>query len=147
MELMVVLKLLGRNIGYRALNNRISSLWNPSKPFHFMDIENEYYMAKFQSIDDYTKVLSQGPSLIYGQYLTVQPWTKEFSPLQPYPSMVLAWIWLPSLLGFLYKKKILEEIGGIIGKVVRLDFNTDSKIRGRFARMVVYINFDKPLIA
>ncbi|KAA3475084.1 LINE-type retrotransposon LIb DNA, Insertion at the S11 site-like protein [Gossypium australe] len=61
--------------------------------------------------------------------------------------MMLAWIRFPGLPGFLYKKKILEEIGGIIGKVVWLDFNTDSRTRGRFARMVVYVNLDKPLIA
>ncbi|KAA3472094.1 leucine-rich repeat receptor-like protein kinase PEPR2 [Gossypium australe] len=145
MELTVVLKLLGRNIGYGALSNRISTLWNPSKPFNLMDIENGYYLAKFYSAEDYSKVLSQGPWMIYGQYLTVQPWTKEFNPSQPYPSTVLAWIRLLGLPGFLYKKKILEEIGGTIGKVVRLDFNTDSRIRGQFARMAVYINLDKPL--
>ncbi|KAG8486302.1 hypothetical protein CXB51_019644 [Gossypium anomalum] len=146
MELTVVVELLGRNIGFGALNNRISSLWKPSKPFHLRDIENGYYLAKFQSSDDYTKVLTQGPWLIYGQYLTVQPWTKEFSTSQPYPSTVLAWIRLPGLPGFLYKKKIIEVIGSTIGKVVRLDFNTDSRSRGQFAMMAVYINLDKPLI-
>ncbi|KAA3469259.1 LINE-1 reverse transcriptase isogeny [Gossypium australe] len=147
MELTIVIKLLGRSIGYGALLNRISSLWNPSKPFHLMDIENGYYLAKFYSIHDYTKVLAQEPWLVYGQYLTVQPWTKEFSPSQPFPSIVLAWIRLPGLPGYLYKKKILEEIGGLIGKVVQLDLNTDNKTRGRFARMAVYINLDKPLTA
>lgn len=147
MELKVVIKLLGRNIGYGVLNNLISSLWNPIKPFHLMDIENGYYLVKFQSIDDYTKALSQGPWMIYGQYLTVQPWTKDFNPSQSYPSIVLVWIRLPGLLVFLYKRKIIDEIGGTIGKVVRLDFNIDSRIRGRFARMAVYINLDKPLIA
>ncbi|KAH1066052.1 hypothetical protein J1N35_031039 [Gossypium stocksii] len=147
MEQTIVIKLLGRNIGYGALNTRISSLWNPSMPFHLMDIENGYFLAKFQSPDDYAKVLLQGPWMIYGQYLTVQPWTKDFSPSQAYPSMVLAWIRRPGLLVFLYKRRILEEIGGIIGKVVRLDFNTDSRTRGRFARMAVYINLDKPLVA
>ncbi|KAA3468387.1 GroES-like zinc-binding alcohol dehydrogenase family protein [Gossypium australe] len=110
-----------------------------------MDIENGYYLVKLHSTYDYTKVLSQGPWLVYGQYLTVQPWTKEFSPSQPFPNIVLAWIRLPGLPGYLYKKKIIEEIGGLIGKVVRLDLNTNSKTRGRFARMVVYINLDKPL--
>lgn len=145
MEQTVVIKLLGRNIGYGALNNRISNLWNPSMPFHLMDIENGYFLAKFQSPDDYAKVLSQGPWMIYGQYLTVQPWTKDFTLSQAYPSMVLAWIRLPGLSGFLYKRRILEEIGGMIGKVVRLDFNTNSRTRGRFARMAVYINLDRPL--
>ncbi|MFQ6620223.1 hypothetical protein Gotur_000758 [Gossypium turneri] len=61
-----------------------------------MDIENGYFLAKFQSVDDYDKVLTQGPWIVYGQYLTVQPWTKDFSPLQPYLSVVMAWIRLGS---------------------------------------------------
>ncbi|MBA0610302.1 hypothetical protein Godav_011168, partial [Gossypium davidsonii] len=72
MKATVVLKLLGRSIGYAALQNRISSLWRPMKSFHLMDIEN--------------------------------------------------------------------------GKVVNLDFNTDNRNRGRFARLVVYVNLDKPLV-
>ncbi|MFQ6626549.1 hypothetical protein Gotur_005220 [Gossypium turneri] len=51
-------------------------------------------------------------------YLTVQSWTKDFNPLQPYPSVVMAWVRLSRLLSILYKKKILEEIGGMIGKVL-----------------------------
>ncbi|KAH1106714.1 hypothetical protein J1N35_010482 [Gossypium stocksii] len=146
MESTVVLKLLGRNIGYGVLYSHISSLWNTSKPLHLMDIENGYFLVKLQSTEDYVKVLPQGPWLIYGQYLTVQPWTKEFNSSQPYPSMVLAWIRLPGLPGYLYKKKILEAIGETIDKVVRLDFNTDSRTKGRFTRMTVYINLEKPLI-
>ncbi|MBA0645370.1 hypothetical protein Goklo_013483 [Gossypium klotzschianum] len=83
MKATVVLKLLGRSIGYAALQNRISSLWRPMKSFHLMDIENG---------------------------------------------------------------KIIEEIGGLTSKVVNLDFNTDNRNRGRFARLVVYVNLDKPLV-
>ncbi|MBA0596467.1 hypothetical protein Gorai_013286, partial [Gossypium raimondii] len=45
------------------------------------------------------------------------------------------WIRLPGLLGVLYKCQILEEIGGLIGKVAKLDFKTDNGLRGQFARM------------
>ncbi|MBA0648547.1 hypothetical protein Goklo_016247 [Gossypium klotzschianum] len=83
MEKTVVLKLLGRSISYVALHNRISSLWRPSKPFSLMDIENVYFLVKFQSTDDYDRVLSQGLWIIYDQYLTVQTWTKDFNPMQP----------------------------------------------------------------
>lgn len=47
METNVVLKLLGRSIGYNAIHNRISSLWKLSKPFQLMDFENGYYLVKF----------------------------------------------------------------------------------------------------
>ncbi|KAK5839686.1 hypothetical protein PVK06_008513 [Gossypium arboreum] len=61
---------------------------------------------------------TMGPWAVYGQYLTVQPWTKHFSPLQPYSSFVLAWIRLPNLLGYLYKWNIIKSVRGLIGKVL-----------------------------
>ncbi|PPD95473.1 hypothetical protein GOBAR_DD07497 [Gossypium barbadense] len=41
------------------------------------------------AVDDYNRVLTQGPWIVYGQYLTVQLWTKHFRPSQPYPSVVI----------------------------------------------------------
>ncbi|KAH1106426.1 hypothetical protein J1N35_010194 [Gossypium stocksii] len=60
MELTLVIKLLGRNIGYVVLYNRISILWKPSKPFHIMDIGNDYFFVKFQSNEDFDRALTQG---------------------------------------------------------------------------------------
>lgn len=77
----------------------------------------------------------------------MQQWTKHFSPIQPYPSVVLAWIRLPNLLGHLYKRKIIEAIGSFIGKVVKLDVHSKNQTRGRFARLAIYINMEKPLIS
>ncbi|MBA0844241.1 hypothetical protein Goarm_001351, partial [Gossypium armourianum] len=59
MSTSVVLNLLGRNIGFVALQNRLYGIWRTSKPFQLMDIENGYFLAKFQSPDDYEKILSQ----------------------------------------------------------------------------------------
>ncbi|MBA0548930.1 hypothetical protein Golob_019993 [Gossypium lobatum] len=120
MATIVVLKLLGCYIRYNVLQNRVSSLWWPNSPFQLMDIENGYCLAKFQNKDDFEK---------------------------PYPSTVQAWIKLPGLLGFLYKWKVLEEIEGLIGKVAKLDFNTNNSLRGKFARMAMYVNLDKHLIS
>ncbi|KAH1055846.1 hypothetical protein J1N35_033911 [Gossypium stocksii] len=39
------------------------------------------------------------------------------------------------------------EIRGLIGKVSKLDFNTDSKARGRYARMAVFVNLGRPLVS
>lgn len=87
-----------------------------------MDITNGYFFVKFQDMEDYNKVLTQGSWIFFEQYLIVQPWTRSFNPTQPYPSVVLAWIRLLGLPGYLYKRQIIEEIRGLIGKVVKLDF-------------------------
>ncbi|MBA0585608.1 hypothetical protein Gorai_016377 [Gossypium raimondii] len=80
-------------------------------------------------------------SLING----IQPWTTDFNPVQPYSSVVKAWIRILGLSGFLYKIRMLEEIERLIRKVSKLDFNIDSRMRGKFTRMAVYVNLDKPL--
>ncbi|MBA0877889.1 hypothetical protein Goshw_010630 [Gossypium schwendimanii] len=42
----------------------------------------------------------------------------------------------------IHKILIQEEM---VGKVVKLDMNTDSRTRGRFARLAVYVDLEKPL--
>ncbi|MBA0591138.1 hypothetical protein Gorai_019823 [Gossypium raimondii] len=61
MELTIILKLLGRSIGYNAFHNRILSIWKLAKPFHLMDITNGCFLVKFQDNEDYNRVLTQGP--------------------------------------------------------------------------------------
>lgn len=59
----------------------------------------------------------------------------------------MTWIRLLSLLGHLYKRKILGEIGSLVGRVAKLDLNTINRTKGRSARMVIYVNLDKPLVS
>lgn len=91
----VVIKLLGRNIGYTDLYNKVCSLWKSSHEFRLIDVENGYFLAKFQNTVDYERVLCDGPWIVYGQYLTVQLWTIDFNTNQAYPTTVMAWIRLP----------------------------------------------------
>ncbi|PPS02059.1 hypothetical protein GOBAR_AA18602 [Gossypium barbadense] len=58
MSTSVVLKLLERNTDFAALQNKVYGLWRPSQPFQLMDIENGYFLAKFQNSDYYEMVLS-----------------------------------------------------------------------------------------
>ncbi|MBA0672482.1 hypothetical protein Goklo_025245 [Gossypium klotzschianum] len=147
MENTVILKLLGRNIGFSVLQNKLFNLWRPSAPLHMMDIENGYFLVKFQNKLDCERALPEGPWIIFSQYLTVQPWSLAFDPTQAYPRVVMAWIRFPGLPGYLYNHKIITEIGEMVGKVVKLDMNTDSRTRGRLTRLAVYVDLEKPLVS
>ncbi|MBA0818615.1 hypothetical protein Gohar_022182 [Gossypium harknessii] len=133
---------LGQN-----LSNPHLGLWKPSTPLHMMDIENGYFLVKFQNKLDCEKALSEGPWTIFGQYLTVQPWTMAFDPSQAYLNVVMAWIKFPGLPGYLYNHKILAEIGEMVRKVVKLDMNIDSRMGGCFAQLAVYVNLERPLVS
>lgn len=118
MALTVVIKLLCPNIGFISLQNKIFNLWRPLMPFHLMDIENGYYLIKFQGKEDYDRKLSQGSWIVFGQCLTVQFWSTNFDRAKPYPSIVKTWVRFPDLSDHLYNRKILWEIGELVGKVV-----------------------------
>ncbi|MBA0772642.1 hypothetical protein Gotri_007985, partial [Gossypium trilobum] len=70
-----------------------------------------------------------------------------FDPTQAYPSVVMAWIRFLGLPGYLYNHKIITEIGEMVGKVVKLDMNTDRRTRGRFARLAIYVELEKLLVS
>lgn len=59
-ERSIIIKLLGRKIGFNASLNKIYSLWKQKQLIQLMDLENDYYMLRFQYINDYNKVLSKG---------------------------------------------------------------------------------------
>ncbi|KAK9006785.1 hypothetical protein V6N11_019118 [Hibiscus sabdariffa] len=68
----LVVKLLGRRIGYTTLHTKILELWKPQQSIRLMDIENDYFLVTFKLRSDYLKALAEGPWTIFGHYLTVQ---------------------------------------------------------------------------
>ncbi|KAH1064012.1 hypothetical protein J1N35_028999 [Gossypium stocksii] len=56
-----------------------------------MDIDNDYYLAKFKMKLDYNNALSNGPWVVFGHYLTVQPWSAQFLTQKGFPQSVVAW--------------------------------------------------------
>ncbi|KAK8498254.1 hypothetical protein V6N12_000523 [Hibiscus sabdariffa] len=63
------------------------------------------------------------------------------------PNRVVSWVRLPGLPITCFKKSMIEAIGSRIGSVVKMDFQTDNGHRGRFARLAVNINLNRPLIS
>ncbi|KAL4377614.1 hypothetical protein GQ457_02G023990 [Hibiscus cannabinus] len=143
----VIVRLLGKSIGYRALLNRVKSLWNPNGDMCIIDLDNDYYLVRFAIEEDFQKVLSEGPWVIYGSYLTVQPWSREFSTSEAHPSHIRVWVRLPKLPYRYYTKSMFRHIANAIGKVVRVDYNTSEGKRGRFARLAILVDLRKPLVS
>ncbi|MBA0841358.1 hypothetical protein Goarm_003854 [Gossypium armourianum] len=62
-------------------------------------------MAHIMSPEDFENVICQGPWIIYGQYLTVQPWSMDFNITQTYSRMVMEWIRFLGLPGHMYNRE------------------------------------------
>ncbi|KAL4353283.1 hypothetical protein GQ457_06G010470 [Hibiscus cannabinus] len=147
MRNVLVLRLLGRNIGFKTLLSRIQMLWKPVGEFRLIDIDNNYFSVQFASEQDYMKVLMGGPWTVYGNYLTIQPWSRKFSTSEKHPSQVLVWVRLSGLPYKYYTKALFRRIAEAIGNVVKVDYNTLEGDRGRFAHLALLVDLNKPLLS
>ncbi|GMJ04099.1 hypothetical protein HRI_004079100 [Hibiscus trionum] len=145
LENSVIVRLLGKSIGYTALLTRIEALWKPKGGMRLIDLDNEYYLVRFAKAEDCEKVLTGGPWVIYGAYLTVQPWSRNFSTANYYPSKIMVWIRIPGLPYRYYTKSLFSHIASSLGIVVRIDYNTSEGCRGKFARLALMVDLEKPL--
>ncbi|KAL4332409.1 hypothetical protein GQ457_07G003100 [Hibiscus cannabinus] len=141
----IIVRLLGRSIGFGALHNRLNSMWELAGEIQLVDLENNYYLVRFGDPKDYTMALTQGPWTIYGSYLIVQPWSRDFTPMEKHPSHVVVWIRLPGLPYRYYCKALFRRIANVIGRVVKVNYNTKVAKRGKFARLSVLVDLNKPL--
>lgn len=143
----VVVKLLGRMIGYKALASRLETLWPNIGVFSIIDLDNGYYLVRFCSKNAAEFVLTQGSWVILGHYLTVQQWTPQFDCFNEKIDKIVAWIRLPGMPLHYYHKKIIRMLGHVVGRVLKIDYNTEQATRGKFARITIEVYLDKPLVS
>ncbi|KAI9115998.1 hypothetical protein K1719_012928 [Acacia pycnantha] len=146
MEKTLIIKLLGRSITYPTLLARTQALWRLRGCFRLVDMVGGFYMATFDLEEDYTKVLTGGPWMLFGAYLVVQPWTLNFDPSLSVMSKVVVWVRIPGLSFRYYHKTALKAIGTLLGEVIRVDPMTENRGRGRYARIAVLMDLLKPLV-
>lgn len=60
---------------------------------------------------------------------------------------MVAWIRIIGLSGAFYKRSLLMEIGSLVGKVIKIDFQMDKGSRGQFARFAIQVNLSHPLVS
>ncbi|KAM2625660.1 hypothetical protein TB1_032494 [Malus domestica] len=70
----LVIKLLGRSHTYNFLLNMLRQKWQLKGGMQLIDIDHDFYIVKFDLEEDKEFVLTGGPWIIAGQYLTIQKW-------------------------------------------------------------------------
>ncbi|CAN1164622.1 hypothetical protein LINPERHAP2_LOCUS25672 [Linum perenne] len=123
----VVVRLLGKNVGYPYLCHRLRAIWKPVGNIHIVDLDRSCFLVKFAYEQDYFKALTGGPWTILDHYKMV------------------AWVRFLHLPIHFYHAQVLTSLGNLIGKTVKIDFNTQRAERGRFARIAIELDLSEPL--
>ncbi|KAJ4835907.1 hypothetical protein Tsubulata_006170 [Turnera subulata] len=144
-EKAIIVKLLGREIGYRALQIKIQAMWKPTGPFCIIDLEGNFYIIRFWDNFDYLHALTGGPWAIYGHALCVQPWCQNFRADSGSVDKAVIWVKFPGIPVDRYHTKVLRTLGNRVGSTVRIDIKTESQTRAKFAKVAVAVDLTKPL--
>ncbi|KAK4281848.1 hypothetical protein QN277_013295 [Acacia crassicarpa] len=142
----VIVKLLGRSIGYRNLLTILQTLWAKRGVISLINVGNGFFVVKLTNREDYMNALTGGPWMIFDHYLTVRPWEPLFNPWRATIDKVAVWVRMPKLPLEFYDKEALTWIGNRIGETLKIDFNTSCQLRGHYARICVLIDLSKQLM-
>src|ERR1044072_488069 len=120
----LVIKLLGKHIGYGALCEKLRHIWKMSGGYEVRDIHHGYFLVKFDLEEDKEKAISGAPWMIYDHYLSVKPWTPDFVAANSKISTTLVWIRIPGLGFQFYDESVLLTLATGVGEPKRVDMQT-----------------------
>ncbi|XP_058735176.1 uncharacterized protein LOC131607134 [Vicia villosa] len=142
----IIVKLMGRRIGYKVLETRLKQLWVRKGIINIIDLSNDYFIVTFTNDDDRNAAITNGPWFIYDHYLTVKEWKPNFHPESDSIEKVAVWVRISGLPMEYYDPKILTFMGNSLGKTIKVDKNTLMQGRGNYARVCIEIDISKPLL-
>lgn len=128
------------------MQQRTASLWNLPQGCELIDLEGGYYVVRFFSREDYMHVLEGGPWIILGHYLTVTKWRPNFRPSLQQIHTTFIWVRFRELPLEIFDEETLADMSDLIGRTVKVDPISIDAYRGRYARVCVEIDLDKPLL-
>ncbi|CAL8176642.1 unnamed protein product [Prunus armeniaca] len=143
----LIVKLLGRSHTYNYLHDRLAQKWSLVGGWKLIDLVNDYFVVRFDLEEDLNFVLTGGPWMIAGQYLTIQQWRPGFCPSTAHITRMAAWIRVSAMQLECFDVWSLKRIGNLLGKLLKIDSLTTSQNRGKFARLCVELDLTKPLDA
>ena len=111
-----------------------------------MDNGNGYYMVKFDYAADREKVMDGGPWMMFDHYLTVQEWSEEFASPTAKVENTKVWIRFSGLNLFYYDESVSMAMASTVGRPIKVDTNTLDVTRGRYVRVCVEVNLNKPVV-
>lgn len=142
----LIIKVIGKSVGYNFLLRRIRMLWRPSADMELVALDNDYFLVKFESMEDYNFSKFEGPWMIIEHYLIVKEWVPDFDPFTDHLKNVLVWVRFPCLPIKYYNSDFLMKIGKRIGRPVKVDYATSVTSRGKYARLCVEVDLSKTLL-
>lgn len=120
----LVVKLLGKNLGYNIMKDGLQKIWKLQGSFEIMDDDNSFYIVKFDQVVDEEKVITFGPWLIFYHCLVVSHWSPKFASPNAKVERTVIWVRFPGLNLVYCDESFLLAMASVIGRPIKVDTNT-----------------------
>lgn len=111
-----------------------------------IDLTHGFFLVRFYSKEDMDNMVKNGPWFIGDHFLSLRAWEPFFKPSSANVSLAAVWVRLNELSIELYDLEVLQQIGESIRKVLRIDSHTTTEAKGKYVRLCIQIDLNKPLI-
>ena len=142
----LVVKLLGKNLSFTAMRERLRGIWRLKDGYKVMDVGFGYFMIKFDLLEDREKAICRGPWMLQDHYLVVKEWSLPFNSCESSFGRTMVWIRFSGLNIMYFEESVIRTIAEVVGKPSRVDLVTKSMDRGRYARVCVELDLSKPMV-
>lgn len=122
-------------------------MWKPEVAFDLIALDQDYYLARFESLRDYEFAKYEGPWMILDHYLMVKECELNFVPKNNKTEKLLVWVHFPSLPVEYFEEKFLMEIRANIDYPIKIDDATNLISKEKFARICIDVDITKPLLS
>ncbi|KAL6569936.1 hypothetical protein OROMI_014450 [Orobanche minor] len=142
----IIIKTLGKSWNYPNLFNKLATLWNLTGDFELIDLGYGAYCLKGVVKKKSEWILTEGPWAIAGSFLSIRKWTPEFRVDDDKVDTIVSSVRVANLPMEFLQESVIQSIASCLGVLIKIDSNTYSASRGKFARFCVQMETDKPLI-
>lgn len=132
----LIIKLVGRSIGYRYIWRRIQAIWRTQAEPMLIDLCNDYFTVKLHKKEEHERALLNGPWMIGEHYLHVHRWKSNFRPDSEGIKTLQVWVRFPILPLEYYTAGWLKISGNNTGKTIKVDMVMLIASRGNLQAFV-----------
>ncbi|KAK3212009.1 hypothetical protein Dsin_016715 [Dipteronia sinensis] len=122
---------MGRSHTLNFMLSKLTQKWSLIGHWQLTDLGDGYFVARFQMKEDLDYVLTSGPWVIANQYLMVQRWKSNFVPSEESIHSMLIWVRLSKLPMEWMDSNLLWNIGGMLGRMCKVDPIIETQAPGR----------------
>ncbi|XP_042944558.1 uncharacterized protein LOC122278436 [Carya illinoinensis] len=134
-----------RRIGKEVIRSMMERIWKVGKPVEFQEIGSNCYVITFVTRKDKVRVLDGRPWLFDNHLFVLKEFEGKVQPNLFDFDHACLWVQMLNLPLNYMTKRMGEEIGKSIGKVVEVDVQEDGSAWGRCLRVKVECDLKKPI--